>query len=261
MTGQAATRAGPGVLEGQTALVTGANSGIGEAVARNLAAGAAVVVNHVSQPEADQGVGRIQAAGGRAVAMRADVTSEDEVRAMVARTVETFGTFNILVNNAGIQRDAALVDITLDDWNRVIAVNLTGAFLSTREAAREFIRRGVRPAVSRAAGKILFISSVHELIPCRARQLCRQQGRADAAHAERGPGARPVPRLRQQHRAGRDQDAHQPPGLGDARGRGETASSDTLRPCRPPGRHRAVVWLASDDADYVHGATLFVDEA
>ena len=154
-------------LKGQHALVTGANSGIGEAIARELAArGANVVVNYVVQPEVAQKiVGEINAGnGGKAIALEADVSKEDDVRGMFADAVKQFGTLDIVCSNAGIQRDSKLVDMTLQQWEQVIGVNLTGAFLCAREAAREFTRRGMRE-VSCALGKIIFTSSVHQEIP------------------------------------------------------------------------------------------------
>jgi glucose 1-dehydrogenase len=154
-------------LAGQNALVTGANSGIGEGIARELAAqGANVAVNYVVQPEAARKIcDEINAAGaGKAIAVQADVSKEDQVQAMFAASIEQFGTLDIVCSNAGIQRDAQLVDMTLAQWNQVIGVNLTGAFLVAREAAREFTRRGMRD-VSCALGKIIFTSSVHQEIP------------------------------------------------------------------------------------------------
>ena len=155
------------VLTGQTALVTGASSGIGRAVAMGLArAGAHVVVNYASAPEAAAAVvAEIEAAGGRAVAIKADVSREAEVQAMFTAAVAAFGTVDILVNNAGLQRDAPIADMSLVDWNFVISVNLTGQFLCAREAVRAFRRQGLRPEVSAAAGKIICMSSVHEVIP------------------------------------------------------------------------------------------------
>src|SRR5262249_27551096 len=152
---------------GQKALVTGANSGIGEAVAIGLGrAGADVVVNYVTHPEgAQEVVQKIQQAGSRAYAHQADVSREDQVIGMFQKMIQELGTIDILVSNAGLQRDAALVDMSLDMWNTVIGVNLTGQFLCCREAVREFIRRGVRPEVSCAAGKIICMSSVHQIIP------------------------------------------------------------------------------------------------
>src|SRR5262249_25616842 len=148
-------------LRGQKALVTGANSGIGESVARHLAAaGAAVVVNYVSHPEAAEQITReIVRAGGQAMAIQADVSREDQVQAMFAEMFREYGTIDILVNNAGLQKDAAFAEMTLEQWNFVLGVNLTGQFLCAREAVREFLRRGIRPEVSCAAGKILCMSS------------------------------------------------------------------------------------------------------
>src|SRR6185503_12639811 len=155
------------VLEGQRALVTGANSGIGEAVARGLAeAGAKVVVNYVAGDERAQAVvNDIVKGGGEAIALRADVSNEGEVQAMFARAIDAFGSVDILVNNAGLQRDAPLHEMSLKDWQFVIDVNLTGQFLCAREAVREFRRRGIVPEISAAAGKIICMSSVHDMIP------------------------------------------------------------------------------------------------
>src|SRR5215831_2896760 len=154
-------------LEGQRAIVTGANSGIGEAIARGLAeAGAAVVVNYVSASDrAEKVVADIREAGGRAFAVRADVSNEEEVQSMFRRAISEFGTIDILVNNAGLQQDAPFHEMTLAQWRKVIDVNLTGQFLCAREAVREFLRRGVIPELSCSAGKIICVSSVHDVIP------------------------------------------------------------------------------------------------
>jgi glucose 1-dehydrogenase len=154
-------------LKGQAALVTGASSGIGEAVAVALgAAGADVVVNYISSPETAEAVAeKIRAVGSRAIAIKADVSKEDEVQAMFAQMFAEFGTIDILVNNAGLQKDAPFHEMTIAQWNTVIDVNLTGQFLCAREAIREFLRRGVVEEKSVAAGKIICMSSVHELIP------------------------------------------------------------------------------------------------
>ncbi len=154
-------------LKGQKAIVTGASSGIGRAVAIALGeAGADVVVNYVGgEPPALEVVNRIRAAGRQATAIQADVSKSDQVEAMFQRAIEEFGTVDILVNNAGLQKDAAIEEMTLEQWNTVIGVNLTGQFLCAREAIREFKRRGVIKGVSVSAGKIICISSVHEVIP------------------------------------------------------------------------------------------------
>jgi glucose 1-dehydrogenase len=156
------------VLKGQKALVTGASSGIGKQIAIALGhAGADVVVNYVADPDkAQEAVDDIRKQCGiDAFAHQADVADEAQVQAMFQRMFKEFGTIDILVNNAGLQRDAPFAELTLKDWNKVIGVNLTGQFLCAREAVREFQRRGVVPAVSCAAGKIICISSVHDVIP------------------------------------------------------------------------------------------------
>lgn len=156
-----------GRLQEQAALVTGANSGIGEAIAKALAAeGARVAVNYVvNKEEAERVVREIRGQEGEAIALYADISREDDVTAMFEKMKAEYGTVDILVNNAGIQRDAPFVDMSLGDWQKVIDVNLTGSFLCAREAAREFLRRGVVEGRSISAGKIIFVSSVHEIIP------------------------------------------------------------------------------------------------
>lgn len=250
-------------LQGQKALVTGANSGIGESVARHLAAaGAAVVVNYVSKPEAAQQiVSEITEAGGEAIAIQADVSKEDQVQAMFAQMFREFGTIDILVNNAGLQKDASFAEMTLEQWNFVIGVNLTGQFLCAREAVREFQRRGIRPEVSCALGKIICMSSVHEVIPwsghvnyasskggvmllmkSMAQELAPQRIRVNSI----GPGAIKTPINRP---------AWETPEA--------EASLLTLIPYNRVGETedigRAAIWLASDESDYVTGVTLFVD--
>lgn len=250
-------------LKNQKALVTGANSGIGEACALALgAAGADVVVNYVSRPEeAERVVQSIKQSGSRAIAIQADVSHEDQVQAMFAEMLKQFGTIDILVNNAGLQRDSRFEDMTLEQWNTVIAINLTGQFLCAREAVREFLRRGVVPEVSTAAGKIICISSVHEVIPwgghvnyaaskggvmqlmkSMAQELAPKQIRVNSI----APGAIKTP---------------------INRAAWETPEAEAaLLKLIPAGRAgvpldiaRAAVWLASDASDYVTGTTLFVD--
>lgn len=251
------------VLTDQTALVTGASSGIGRAVAIGLArAGANVVVNYASSPEAAVAVvADIEAAGGRAVAVRADVSREDEVQAMFAAAVKAFGTVDIVVNNAGLQRDAPIADMSLADWNFVISVNLTGQFLCAREAVREFRRRGLRPDVSVAAGKIICLSSVHEVIPW--------AGHANYA-ASKGGIAMLMRTLAQELAPERIRVNSIAPGAVRTpinRAAWETPEAyDRLlklipyrRIGEPDDIAQAAAWLASDASDYINGATLFVD--
>jgi glucose 1-dehydrogenase len=250
-------------LEGQRAVVTGANSGIGEAIARGLAeAGAAVAVNFVSGEErAYQVVSDIRAAGGRALAVHADVSNEDDVRAMFRRVIDELGTVDILVNNAGLQQDAPLHEMTLAQWRKVIDVNLTGQFLCAREAVREFLRRGVVPERSCSAGKIICVSSVHDVIPwaghanyaaskggvamlmkTMAQELAMKKIRVNAI----SPGAIKTP-------------------INTAAWNTQAAEAALLKliPYYRVGEARdiarAAIWLASDHSDYVTGATLYVD--
>jgi len=250
-------------LAGQKALVTGANSGIGEAVALALAdAGAAVAVNYVIGPEEARAVtDQITAAGGRAIAVRADVASESEVEEMFEEACAVFGTLDIVVANAGLQRDAPFEDMTLAQWNTVLNVNLTGQFLCARAAVREFLRRGPRPQVSRALGKIICMSSVHEVIPW--------AGHVNYA-ASKG-GVMMLMKSLAQELAPRGIRVN---GLapGATRTPINTAAWSTpqayealmrLVPYKrigePEDIAQAAVWLASDDSDYVNGVTLFVD--
>jgi glucose 1-dehydrogenase len=253
----------PIVLAGQPALVTGANSGIGKAVALGLgASGADVVVNFVSNPEAAEEVAhQIEAGGRRAIALKANVSKEDEVKAMFAKAVDHFGTLHICVSNAGLQRDAPLLDMTLEQWNTVINVNLTGQFLCAREAVREFTRRGVAREVSAAAGKLIFMSSVHQEIPWAGHvnyaaskggvmQLMRSIAQEVAPLAIRAnavaPGAIRTPINRA---AWETPEAY----------RGLMTLVPYKRIGEPEDIAQTVAWLASDAADYVTGATLFVD--
>jgi glucose 1-dehydrogenase len=250
-------------LKNQKAIVTGANSGIGEACAIALgAAGAAVGVNYISHPEeAERVVAAIRAGGSDAIVLQADVSQEDQVERMFAEAIRHFGTIDILINNAGLQRDAPFHEMTLAQWNMVISVNLTGQFLCARAAVREFLRRGVVPSVSTAAGKIVCMSSVHEVIPWAghvnyaaskggvmlmmksiAQEVAPKKIRVNSI----APGAIKTPINREAWNT-------------------ETAERRLLT-FIPEGRigvpediARAAVWLASDASDYVVGTTLFVD--
>ncbi|MFP3982988.1 MAG: SDR family oxidoreductase [Desulfurivibrionaceae bacterium] len=250
-------------LEGHTAIVTGSSSGIGAAIARGLGgAGANVVVNYAgNQQGAEDVVRHLTAAGGRAISIRADVSREEDVSALFAKAIETFGTVDILVSNAGVQKDAAFVDMTLDQWEQVLGINLTGAFLCARAAAREFLRRGMVPDRSRALGKIIFISSVHETIPWAGhvnyaaskggvmllmKSIAQELGPEKIRINSIAPGAVKTPINRE---------AWETP-------KAEAGLLNLIpykRVGEPLDIARAAVWLASDSSDYIHGTTLLVD--
>ncbi len=248
----------------QPALVTGAASGIGRACALHLAKiGAPVVINHLphEQDAAAAMVAEIERDNGRAIAVAADVSNEEQVTAMFAKAVAAFGTVYVLVNNAGIQKDAKFAEMSLNDWQRVLDVNLTGQFLCARAAVREFLRRGVQPDISPAAGKIICMSSVHQVIPWAGHAnyastkggihmlmetLAQELGSSHIRVNAILPGAIRTPINRP---------AWDTP----------EALNDLLR-LIPYGRigepediANAVAWLASDDSDYVNGANLAVD--
>jgi glucose 1-dehydrogenase len=251
------------ILEGQSAIVTGASSGIGRGIALAFGrAGANVLVNYFSgESKAREVVEALEQAGIRSVAHRADVSQEDQVQGMVQRAVDEFGALDILVNNAGLQQDAPFHEMTLAQWNRVMAVNLTGQFLCAREAVQVFLRQGVRETVSCAAGKILCISSVHEVIPWAGHVnyaaskggvmlMMKSIAQEVAGHRIRVnsicPGAIRTPINRP---------AWETPDAYDA--------LMTLIPYNRIGEvddiGRAAVWLVSDEADYIQGASIIVD--
>lgn len=253
----------PHLLSGQVALVTGANSGIGRGVALELArAGADVVVNYYAGDEAaDLVVDEIEEAGGRAIAHRADVSDEGDVLAMYARLLEHFGTIDILVANAGIQIDSPFDEMSLEQWNQVLAVNLTGQFLCAREAVREFKRRGVVPEVSCSAGKIICISSVHEIIPW--------GGHVNYA-ASKGGVMLMMKSIAQEVAPHRIRVNSIAPGAIRTpinKGAWSTAEAyESLMDLVPYKRigevediGRAATWLASDQADYINGTSMIID--
>lgn len=153
-------------LKGQVAIVTGSSSGIGKACALALAAaGARVVVNSRTQEDTEAVAAEIKEAGGEAIGIGADVADEAGVTAMFEAAEQRLGPVHILINNAGLQDGAKFQDMTLSQWQKVIDVNLTGQFLCARAAVRRFLARGPQPEVSAALGKIIMMSSVHQVIP------------------------------------------------------------------------------------------------
>jgi glucose 1-dehydrogenase len=252
-------------LQNQIAIITGASSGIGAGVAKSLAeAGAIVIVNHpvdATKDAAEAILTEIKNNGGNGITYQCDVSKENEVVQMFADIVKQFGTVDILINNAGLQRDSPFENMTLEAWNFVIGVNLTGQFLCAREAVREFLRRGVVAERSKAAGKIICVSSVHEVIPWGghvnyaaskggimmmmksiAQELAPKKIRVNSIC----PGAIQTPINRSAWST--------PEALN---------SLLTLIPYQRIGEPEDIgntaVWLASDDSDYVTGASIFVD--
>jgi glucose 1-dehydrogenase len=255
------------VLKGQKALVTGAGSGIGRGIAVALcAAGADVMINYIgdeagARAVVDEATHCGCTSRGRAILHRADVSDESQVLEMFRRMKGEFGTIDILVNNAGLQQDAPLEELTLAQWNKVISVNLTGQFLCAREAVREFKRRGVRPEVSCAAGKIICISSVHEVIPW--------AGHVNYA-ASKGGVFQLMKSIAQEVAPWRIRVNSICPGairtpINMPAWATPQAHAELLKliPYKRIGEvedvARLAVWLASDEADYITGASLFVD--
>src|SRR5580704_3538018 len=251
------------LLKGQKSLVTGATSGIGKAVAIALGnAGADVMVNYVTGPEDAEAVAaEIRHCGSTAIIHQADVGKEDEVVAMFNRIKTEFGTIDILINNAGIQKDSPFDQLSLAQWQRVIDVNLTGQFLCAREAVREFKRRGVRKEISCAAGKIICMSSVHEVIPW--------AGHVNYA-ASKGGVMLMMKSIAQEVAPWRIRVNSIAPGA--IRTPINTGAWETpeeynelmkLVPYKrigePADIAQVAVFLASDQADYITGASIFVD--
>lgn len=252
-------------LVNQTAIVTGGSSGIGLAIALGLGRdGANVIVNYLSDPESAEELAHkisLDNSCGDAIAIQCDVSKEDQVIAMYKQTISHFGTVDICVANAGIQKDASMHEMTLAQWQGVIDVNLTGQFLCAREAIKEFIRRGPRLDVSKALGKIVHMSSVHEIIPW--------AGHANYA-ASKGAIVMLMQSIAQEYAPQKIRANSIAPGAIQTpinRNAWETPEAlDELKKLIPYKRigqpediAAAAVWLASDESDYVNGTTLFVD--
>jgi glucose 1-dehydrogenase len=252
-------------LKGQTSIITGSSSGIGQAVAECLAAaGSNVVINYSSSKvKADEVAAAINAKNyyGKAIVIQADVSIESDVLAMFKETIETFGTVDICVANSGIQIDHKLHEMPLDAWKKVIDINLTGQFLCAREALKEFLRRGMRTDVSNSLGKIIHMSSVHEIIPWAGhanyaaskgglqmlmKSICQGYASSKVRCNSIAPGAIRTDINKYQMDTEDKED-----------------KIKLLIPYNQIGKPedigRVAAWLASDDSEYVNGETLFVD--
>jgi glucose 1-dehydrogenase len=250
-------------LEGQVAIVTGASSGIGAGVAKALALeGSRVVINYSSSADkAEKVLSEIKKEGGYGFTIKADVSKEADVLHMFHETIKKFGTVDILVNNAGLQNDAKFHEMTLDQWNHVMDINLTGQFLCAREAIKEFLKRGIVPERSKSAGKIICMSSVHEVIPW--------AGHANYA-ASKGGVMMLMKTIAQEYAPMKIRVNSIGPGairtpINHAAWQTPAAYNNLLklipgkRIGEPEDIGGAAVWLASDDSEYVNGITLFVD--
>jgi glucose 1-dehydrogenase len=243
-------------LQGKTAIVTGAASGIGQAIAIAFAREAAsVTVDYIGHPSAAaETIGKISAIGGRSIGVSADVSKPDEVGNLIAKTVEAFGRLDIFVNNAGIEKKIHFVDFPLNEWQKIIDVNLTGPFLCAQAAAKQMIAQG-------GGGRIINISSVHEDMPmptnapyCAAKGGLRMLMRTIAVELAPhritvnniGPGATFTPI---------DKDVESDPKLNEQ----ILAGIPLRRWGQPQEVAQLAVYLASDDASYVTGSTYFID--
>ncbi|MDF9795260.1 glucose 1-dehydrogenase [Catalinimonas alkaloidigena] len=250
-------------LKGQAALITGASSGIGQNIAIAMAnEGAVVGINYSSSEDgAKETLRQVKQAGSEGMIIQADVSDPESVNNMFGQFMERFGTIDILVSNAGIQKDAAFLDMSFEDWQKVLAINLNGQFLCAQHAAKEFIKRGVVNERSKAAGKIICMSSVHDIIPwaghinyatakggvmmlmkTMAQELAHHKIRVNAL----SPGAIKTP-------------------INEEVWKDEEQRNELLalipykRIGEPEDISNAAVWLASDESDYVNGQTIYVD--
>ncbi len=252
-------------LKDQVALITGSSSGIGAGIAKSMAeSGATVVINYPfegAKSQAEAVLKEITDSGGKGILSQCDVSKEAEVIAMFQDVVSQLGTVDILVNNAGIQKDAKFTEMTIDQWNAVIGVNLTGQFLCAREAIKEFLRRGIVPEKSVACGKIIHISSVHEIIPW--------SGHANYA-SSKGAIRMMMQTLAQEYGADKIRvnsicpGAIQTPINTNAWNTPEALDSLlTLIPYNRIGQPEDIgnlaVFLASDLSDYITGSSIFID--
>ena len=243
-------------LDNKVAIITGAATGIGQAIAITMAReGASVVVDYVGKPgTADDTIHQIESAGGKALAVEADVSQPDQVVNLIGSAVSTFGKLDLFVNNAGIEYKHPITEFPLDQWNKIIAVNLTGPFLCIQAAARQMIAQG-------GAGRIINISSVHQDLPmptnapyCASKGGLRMLMRTVAVELgphgitvnNIGPGAVYTPI---------DADVQANPEMEKAL----MAEIPLGRWGQPVEIANLAVFLASDDAAYITGSTYYID--
>ncbi|MCL2543607.1 MAG: glucose 1-dehydrogenase [Nocardioidaceae bacterium] len=244
------------LLKDKTLVVTGGNSGIGEAIVLAAAAeGANVVIDYVAHPEETESlIDRVEAAGGRAVGIEADVSRSDDLHAMVQKAVDTFGRLDVLVNNAGIETRTSLLETTEADFEKVMAINMKSAFFGSQAAAKQFISQG-------DGGLVINISSVHEDWPMPGniaycvskggiRMLTRTAGVELGEHGIRmvnvAPGAVSTP-----INASTEADPEKMKRLDAAIPLGRMAQSEEIAD--------VVVFLASRGAGYMTSTTVTVD--
>jgi glucose 1-dehydrogenase len=243
-------------LQGKVAVVTGAGTGIGQAIAIAFAnEGASVVVDYVGLPSVAQDtLDKISALNGKCLGVEADVSDPDQVKNLIEQTIAAFGRLDIFVNNAGIEKKFAFVDYPFEEWQKIIAVNLTGTFLCSQAAARQMIAQG-------GGGRIINISSIHEDLPlltnapyCATKGGIRMLMRTIAVELAPhqitvnniGPGAIYTPI---------DKDVEDDPKLNDQ----ILAGIPLKRWGKPEEVAELAVYLASDVASYITGSTHFID--
>jgi glucose 1-dehydrogenase len=250
-------------LEGRNVLVTGGSSGIGQAIAVRFAEyGANVAINYLRQPEEAAGteeqvhacVRKVQREGVRDVLVRGDVSNEDDVARMVGEAVDALGGLDVLVNNAGIQISRPSEELSSEDFDRVLAVNLRGSFMCAREAIRHFLAQ-------EKPGSIVNISSVHQLIPKPGylgysaskggmQNLTRTLALEYAGRGIRVNGVGPGATVTPINRAWID----------DPEKRRQVEEHIPMRRAGDADEMAGVTaFLASDDAAYITGQTIFVD--
>ena len=252
------------VLVGQKALVTGASKGLGQSMAISLAqAGADVLVNYNSDEEGARWTAQeIEKLGRKAVIFKADVAEESEVVAMFRKMIEEFGRLDICIPNSALQLNAPVDQMTMAQWQRVINVNLGGVFLCSRESVRLFKKQGIDRSISYACGKLILISSVHDVIPW--------EGHANYAAAKGGlmlfmkSLAQEVAHLKIRVNAISPGAIRTPMNVEKVTSP-EIFNSTLLKliPSKrigePEDVSRVAVWLASDESDYIQGTTIYID--